>query len=79
MQLSPPSPRRSPWSQPLAPPLQYNPLNEEHGCFPTERKVGDMGNIVVDESGIGSYQERGNELLFLDGSISVVCAQHARA
>ena len=50
----------------------YNPLEEIHGCYPTERKVGDMGNVFVNETGHGVYAERSNELIFLDGSISVI-------
>ena len=50
----------------------YNPLDEIHGCYPTERKVGDMGNVIVNATGDGYYAERSNELIFLDGSISVI-------
>ena len=50
----------------------YNPLEEIHGCYPTERKVGDMGNVNVNATGAGVYAERSNELVFLDGSISVI-------
>ncbi len=31
-----------------------------------------MGNIIVAENGTGFYSERTNELIFLDGAISVI-------
>jgi Cu-Zn family superoxide dismutase len=33
----------------------YNPYEEEHGCYPDERKVGDMGNVNIDPAGAGQY------------------------
>jgi Cu/Zn superoxide dismutase len=58
----------------------YNPLEEIHGCYPTPpgeipseaRKVGDMGNVIVNEGRVGFYTEEANELIFLDGAISVM-------
>jgi Cu/Zn superoxide dismutase len=58
----------------------YNPLDEIHGCYPTPsgenpaeaRKVGDMGNVIVNSTGAGFYSESANEIIFLDGTISVM-------
>jgi Cu-Zn family superoxide dismutase len=60
--------------------VHYNPLDEIHGCYPTPpgelpseaRKVGDMGNVIVNDQGAGFYSEDANELIFLEGSISVI-------
>eukprot|EP01052_Picozoa_sp_SAG31_P014399 SAG31_NODE_893_length_11177_cov_10.241806_4_plen_592_part_00 len=50
----------------------YNPHGAPHGCFPLRRKVGDLGNMVVDVGGNGRYVERGNTQLMLDGPYSVI-------
>lgn len=50
----------------------YNPYDEIHGCYPGPRKVGDMGNVVVDGRGAGTYVEVANFLMRLRGEASVV-------
>ena len=58
----------------------YNPFMSEHGCGPPpsgttamHRKVGDLGNLLVNAStGRGYYAERGNRLITLRGETSVV-------
>jgi Cu-Zn family superoxide dismutase len=58
----------------------YNPLDEIHGCYPTPvgelpaeaRAVGDRGNVLVGDNGTGFYSERTNELVFLDGALSII-------
>ena len=50
----------------------YNPHEAQHGCAPEPRKVGDLGNMLVDENGNGYYAERGNTQLKLDGPYSVI-------
>eukprot|EP00040_Diaphanoeca_grandis_P014149 m.71602 g.71602 ORF g.71602 m.71602 type:complete len:211 (-) comp24368_c0_seq1:48-680(-) len=50
----------------------YNPYQEEHGCFPGPRKVGDMGNVEVNSRGVGEYIEVGNQLMRLRGESSVL-------
>ena len=50
----------------------YNPHESPHGCAPAPRKVGDLGNLIVDEDGHGYYAERNNMQLELDGPFSVV-------
>ena len=57
----------------------YNPQSAMHGCARAgqsgesgERKVGDLGNMLVDARGNGYYAEAGNMLLSLDGPSSVI-------
>lgn len=50
----------------------YNPFEEEHGCYPGARKVGDMGNVIVSGQGDGKYIELENTLMRLRGELSVL-------
>ena len=58
----------------------YNPLGAIHGCYPTPsgevpaeaRAVGDRGNVLVGADGVGFYSESTNELVFLDGALSII-------
>ena len=50
----------------------YNPFEEEHGCYPGARKVGDMGNVIVSGQGDGKYIELENTLMRLRGESSVL-------
>lgn len=51
----------------------YNPHGNPHGCAPTsERKVGDLGNMLVNGQGQGFYAEERNPLIRLDGPTSVI-------
>ena len=54
----------------------FNPGQSVHGCGPgaaAERKVGDLGNLLVDGSGEGYYAEQGNPFIRLGGgSVSSV-------
>ena len=54
----------------------YNPTHAEHGwCYPIpQRKVGDLGNVVVTPYG-GCLAQDDNVLVRLSGSHSVI-AQH---
>ena len=51
----------------------YNPHSATHGCAPsTERKAGDLGNMLVNGQGEGFYSEQRNALIRLDGPTSVI-------
>jgi Cu-Zn family superoxide dismutase len=57
----------------------YNPHAAAHGCARSgqsgesgERKIGDLGNMLVDTDGNGYYAEAGNMLLTLEGPSSVI-------
>jgi len=50
----------------------YNPYAEEHGCYPGPRKVGDMGNVIVNADGKGQYVELENSLMRLRGETNVL-------
>lgn len=51
----------------------YNPHGAPHGCAPSiERKVGDLGNMLVNGQGEGFYAEQQNPFIRLDGPTSVI-------
>jgi Cu-Zn family superoxide dismutase len=51
----------------------FNPHGAAHGCAPgSNRKAGDLGNLLVDQQGQGFYAEEANPLVQLGGPDSVV-------